>query len=68
MSAKNMTLSPAATDLGLGDMLKVQADNVSEELKKKKLQQMSAAKTGPLGDPLAGSPAAMSLFGGGLGL
>jgi hypothetical protein len=42
MNGKNMALSPAATDLGLGAGLQQQLQDETEEQKKKrKLQQMT---------------------------
>lgn len=60
INPKNIALSPAASDLGLGDMLKVQLDNAVEEERKKRL-----GPTNLMGQAL--SPAALSIFGmGGL--
>jgi len=59
LSSKNLALSPAAQDLGLGDMLKVQLDDADMERKKKLL--MGTQGFG-LGQAL--SPATMQLFGG----
>lgn len=56
LSSKNMMLSPAAADLGLGDQLKMQLDDEDAQRKKKMLQQANALA------PLGG--AAQSLFGG----
>ena len=56
---KNYTLSPAAQDLGLGDLLRQQVENETEEARKKRMLAMGL-------NP-AGGFAAMSLFGGGLG-
>lgn len=55
---KNFSLSGVATDLGLGDMTKVQLDDEETERKKKLMQ----AK-GPMGfgDQLMGSAASMLL-------
>ena len=42
MNAKNMALSPAASDLGLGSSLQQQLqDETDEQKKKRKLQQMT---------------------------
>jgi len=54
------TLSPAAGDLGLGDMLGQQVMDETEEARKKRMAQMRDRSDG-------GSLAALSLFGGGLG-
>ena len=59
-SAKNISLSPAASDLGLGDQLKQQLDDEEEARKKKMLQQASGLTGLGMGT--------MSLFGqGGFG-
>ena len=60
-SDKNKALSPAAQDLGLGDMLKQQMDDMNDERKKKLLQGQQGYGLGQ-----ALSPATLSLFGGGL--
>ncbi len=57
-SAKNLSLSPAASDLGLGDQLKQQLDDEEEQRKKKLLQQASGMSSLGLGT--------MSLFGQGV--
>lgn len=58
MSAKNMSISPAATDLGLGgDLLTQQLLDADRERKKRLMQ-----KPGDYGDSTLG--AAASLFGG----
>lgn len=57
MLASKNPLSPAATDLGLGDMLRPQLEDETEEQRRKR---MAAAGGG--GDAL--SPAASLLFGG----
>lgn len=56
-------LSPAAADLGigLGDMLRTQVQDETEEQRRKRLMQMTERATG------GGSPAVGSLFGGLLG-
>jgi hypothetical protein len=52
-------LSPAAFDLGLGDMLGEQVAGETEELRKKRMQQMEERRAlGP-----SGSLAVASLFG-----
>lgn len=60
MNQKNLALSPAAADLGLGSSLKVQVDDQVAEMKKRKLG------AGALND--MSSPAAQMLlnptFGG----
>jgi len=55
-SAKNAPLSPAATDLGLGDQLHQQLEDETEEQRRRRLmnQQMQQAV----------SPASMMLLGG----
>jgi hypothetical protein len=57
---KNFALTPAASDLGLGEEIKTQLDDDVEERKKK---AMLAAKMSAM------SPAVLSLFGasGGMG-
>lgn len=60
---KNFGLTPAATDLGLGDAVKQQLEDQEAERKKKLLQ------LGKM-DAFGGSPASMSLLGpagGGMG-
>lgn len=54
-SAKNAMLSPAATDLGMGDMLQQQVQDETEEQRRRRLlnQQMQSAV----------NPAVMSIFG-----
>jgi hypothetical protein len=54
MNSKNYAISPAATDLGLGDMLSTQLEGETEEAKRKRLLQQQRQA----------SPAVMSLFGG----
>lgn len=58
-SAKNMSLTPAAQDLGLGDQLNVQLEDQLAE-RKKKLLQVSQV---PNQSGLNNSPAALSLLG-----
>lgn len=62
MNPKNMALSPAATDLGLGDMLRTQTEDETEEQRRKRLaaQQMQSGV-----NPL--SLGTQMLFGGGGG-
>ena len=58
---KAPSLSPAVSDLGLGDMLGQQVAGETEEMRKKRMAAMQErAMMGP-----AGSLATMSLFGGG---
>jgi hypothetical protein len=57
MNQKNFALSPAATDLGLGDLITQQLEDEEAERKKKALQ---AAQ-----QPQALGPATMSLFSAG---
>lgn len=52
LSSKNMMLSPAATDLGLGDQLKSQLEAQEEERKKKLMQRQAGL-----------NPGTMSLYG-----
>lgn len=59
LSVKNEGLSNAAADLGLGDMLREQTDDLIQE-RKKKLEQAQTA-----GANIGMSPATMSLFGNG---
>ena len=59
-NTKNYTLSPAAQDLGLGDLLRQQVENETEEARKKRMLAMGLKPTG-------GGLAVMRLFGGGLG-
>ena len=47
MNAKNMQLSPAAADLGLGDALKVQVDDQVADQQKKLRQQKGIQMTVP---------------------
>jgi hypothetical protein len=57
LAANNLTsLSPAAGDLGLGDMLSQQVANETDEQRKKRMAQMQQDKNL--------SPAAISLLGG----
>jgi hypothetical protein len=64
-SATNLSLSPAAHDLGLGDMVRQQLQDDLDERKKKLL----ASKGAPGGNTQqALNPATLSLFaGGGMG-
>lgn len=55
-NAKNFALSPAASDLGLGDMIAQQLQDEEDERRKKSIE---AAKQSQLG------PATMALFGTG---
>lgn len=54
MATKNMMLSPAMTDLGMGDALKTQTQDEIDERKKKLAKLMQ---------PAGISPATMSLLG-----
>lgn len=64
LSVKNMMLSPAATDLGLGDSLAQQVAETEAERKKRLLAQQSQ-QVRSLGQDLTGSgAAAMQLFPG----
>jgi hypothetical protein len=59
MNPKNISLSPAASDLGLGTMLQQQQEDETDEVKKRrKLMEDTARMTGQ-----SMSPAAMSIFG-----
>jgi hypothetical protein len=58
-SAKNLPLTPALQDLGLGDALKQSLEDNEEELRRRRQEQLAA--TGQY------SPAAQVLFGGGVG-
>lgn len=64
-SLKNIPISGAATDLGLGDQLQVQLqNNLDEEAKKKKLLSQQANATGALNPNTNGISAAVaSLLG-----
>lgn len=71
--AKNFSLTPAAKDLGLGDMVQMQLDDDLEERKKKLLQAQQGGGVGAslmsgMGSMNMGG-AASALFGsaGGLG-
>lgn len=56
------SLSPASTDLGLGSLLTDQVAGETEEQRRKRmLEQQQQKLTG-----LAGSPATLALFGGGM--
>lgn len=61
ISAKNFMLSPAATDLGLGDSLKDQLDAAEIERRKKLAQQANSVNQGGMGQY---SQAASMLFPG----
>lgn len=56
LSAKNTMLSPAATDLSLGDAL---AQQLQDQLAERRKKLLMAAKTG--GSPFVGGNAAMDL-------
>lgn len=60
ISGKNLPLSPAATDLGLGDQLLQQLQDSTDEQRKKRLAD---AKAAPVGIGMA----AQSLLGQSLG-
>jgi hypothetical protein len=62
MAAANGGLSPAATDLGLGDLLSQQVQDETEEQRKKRMQQMQ--QQSGVGGGMASSPANLALFGG----
>ena len=71
-SAKNFGMSPASTDLGLGDAIKQQLDDQEEERKRQLLQQakMAGSNGAPLSQASAhlGFPAgsaSQALLGGG---
>lgn len=59
----NMGLTPAVADLGLGDMLGQQVQDETEEMRKKRMQEMQQRSM--MGS--TGSPATLALFGGALG-
>jgi hypothetical protein len=61
VSAKNAMMQGAAADLGLGDMLRTQLDDETEEMKRRRLAGAAQA-----GNSLA--PATNLLFGGQLGI
>jgi len=67
INAKNISLSPAASDLGLGDQLKTQLDLEEEERKKKLLQAAGKGQAlggllgGPAISPVSGTAAAAAL-------
>ena len=66
MNAKNVGLSPAAQDLGLGDALQQQQEDASAEAKKKAQQSAAMNRmglSGPSNTPFGGG-AVNSLFGG----
>jgi len=58
--AKNFALTPAASDLGLGDLVKQQLEDDEEE-RKKKLLAASKRANSPFG------PATQALMSGGIG-
>ena len=65
ISAKNFQFSPAATDLGLGDVLKSQLEQQSEAARQAALKGQGASDA-----QLSMSPATQQLFGflgGGVG-
>jgi len=64
MNAKNLGLSPAVADLGLGDMLRTQLDDETEEQRRRRLQAQQAQKA-LTGAGMGG--AAQALFGNGNG-
>jgi hypothetical protein len=58
-SSKNFALSPAGTDLGLGDQVKQQLEDSEDERKKKLMQQAKqSSATGPATMQLFGTPGA----------
>lgn len=66
---KTVATSPAVTDLGMGDMLKMQLDSELEQRKKKLLQaSQGTGATGAMGGLGNQSPATMMLFGGNMGI
>lgn len=58
VSSKNSMLSPAASDLGLGDMVRQQLDDDEEERRKKVMRAQAGS-----GGGMFGSAAASSIFG-----
>jgi hypothetical protein len=64
MNAKNMALSPAVQDLGLGAQLQEQLDDAEQERRKRLLAQ-SSNQTRALGSSLGGMGASSTL---GLGM
>jgi hypothetical protein len=64
---KNFPLSPAATDLGLGDDLVNQVQSEVADRKKKLLNQGSATQSPGAYGASTISPAVMTLLGPGLG-
>lgn len=60
-SAKNFGLSPAATDLGLGDMVRQQVEDAEVERKKKLLRDQNGT-AGAYGSDILG-PASLALLG-----
>lgn len=50
MSAKNLSISPASMDLGLGagDALATQLEDATEEMKRKKAMQSKVSQTSPV--------------------
>ena len=65
MNQKNMALSPAAADLGLGDQLRSQVEaQVLEQQKRKKQQGLSGASDNPLIQSAAASMLLSPTFGG----
>jgi hypothetical protein len=58
MNSKNMAISQAAGDLGLGDMLRQQTEDMTEEERRKRMRQMQQASGATVGS------AAMDLLGG----
>jgi hypothetical protein len=64
MNDKNMGLSPASTDLGLGTALQQQLEDASEEARKKAAQQAAMNKmglSGPAGTPLGSAATTLGL-------
>ena len=61
MNPKNFALSPAGTDLGLGQQL--YSELTDEEERRKKLKEGQGTDPAKFGDSVMG-PAAMSLFSG----
>lgn len=65
-SAKNTGLSPASTDLGLGDMLQQQTEDETDEERRRRLANMQRQQSGIAAGPqtAATSLSAQMLFGG----
>jgi hypothetical protein len=59
---KNLFMSPAVSDLGLGDQVKQQMEDDDEVRRKKKIMAAANGNPGQYGD-LTGSPATAMLYG-----